>query len=216
MDRHAPDVVCLTEAHVGLLSRHGHTIHSQPDYGYTIKGGRRKVVLWSREPWEQVDDSGVDSMPPGRFVAGVTQTSLGRVTIVGVCIPWFGSRTESWRESGRKKRWEDHRQYLAGLAEVLARAPAKHLIVVGDFNQTMGPGSRAPSELQSALRRTFASGMTVRTAGLAFEGRMSIDHLASSNDLAVESLGVISNLHDRGRLSDHFGVVAKLSSQRAP
>jgi len=45
---------------------------------------------------------------------------------------------------------------------------------------------------------------------------MSIDHLASSNDLAVESLGVISNLHDRGRLSDHFGVVAKLSSQRAP
>lgn len=214
--RHAPDVVCLTEAHVELLSGHGHFICSQPDYGYTTKEGRRKVMLWSKEPWEQIDDLGIDSMSPGRFVAGVTQTSLGAVKIVGVCIPWFGSRTEAKRKLGRKKQWEDHRQYLLGLTEILARASVTPLIVLGDFNQTIGPDSRAPSELQLALQRAFPSSMTVATTALAFQGRRSIDHITPSDDLTVKSLDVISNLHDGGRLSDHFGVVAELSSRHSP
>ena len=50
LGRHAPEVACLTETHDGLLSQYGHTICSQPDYGYTVKKGRRKVMLWSREP----------------------------------------------------------------------------------------------------------------------------------------------------------------------
>ena len=37
IDQHFPDVVCLTETHDELPSRHGHTICSQPDYGYTVK-----------------------------------------------------------------------------------------------------------------------------------------------------------------------------------
>ena len=109
---HAPEVICLTEAHIGLLSRDGHTICSQSDYGYPTKEGRRKVLLWSREPWEQIDDVGIDSMPPGRFVSGVTLTSVGEATIIGVCIPWFGSRTEARRKLECKMRWEDHGQYL--------------------------------------------------------------------------------------------------------
>ena len=117
IQRHDPEVICLTETHTGLLSQGGHTICSQPDYGYPIKDGRRKVMLWSREPWEQVDDVGIDSMPPGRFVSGVTQTSAGEIMVLGICIPWFGSRTEARRTSERKKRWEDHEQYLAGLTE---------------------------------------------------------------------------------------------------
>ena len=74
IDREAPDIVCLTESDIRLLAgMPGHTIHSQPD---GVKGidNRRKVLLWSREPWEQVDDFGSDSMPPGRFVSGVTRT----------------------------------------------------------------------------------------------------------------------------------------------
>ena len=43
-------------------------------------------MLWSREPWHQVDDVGIDSMPPGRFVSGVTLTSMGEGTIIGVCV----------------------------------------------------------------------------------------------------------------------------------
>ncbi len=88
IDREAPDIVCLTESDIRLLAgMPGHTIHSQPD---GVKGidNLRMVILWSREPWEQVDDFGSDSMPPGSFVSGVTRTPLGDVTILGVCIPY--------------------------------------------------------------------------------------------------------------------------------
>ena len=53
IQRHDPEVICLTETHTGLLSQDGHAICSQPDYGYPLKDGRRKVMLWSREPWDQ-------------------------------------------------------------------------------------------------------------------------------------------------------------------
>ena len=211
--QHAPEVVCLTETHVNLLPQDGHTICSLPDYGYTIKEDRRKIVLWSREPWEQVDDVGIDSLPPGRFVSGITQTSLGAVRIVGVCISWFGSRTEARRKLERKVQWEDHEQYLAVLTKVLEDVPVDRLIVMGDFNQIVGPGSRARPELQLALQRAFPSSMTIVTSELAFQGRKSIDHIALSNDFAVEALDVISNINDGRRLSDHFGVIADLSAR---
>ena len=127
----APEVVCLTETHDELLSREGYAACSRPDYGYPLRGHRRKVMLWSREPWGQVDDVGIDSMPPGRFVSGVTRTSLGPVTVIGVCIPWSGSRTEARRGRERKRRWEDHQEYLAGLTEVLRRRTPERLIVMG-------------------------------------------------------------------------------------
>ncbi len=58
IDRHEPEIVCLAETHDELLSRHGHTVCSQADYGYTVKPNRRKVLLWSREPWNQVNNFG--------------------------------------------------------------------------------------------------------------------------------------------------------------
>ena len=208
---HAPEVICLTEAHIELLSRDGHTICSQSDYGYPIKEGRRKVLLWSREPWEQVDDVGIDAMPPGRFVSGVTLTSVGEATIIGVCIPWSRSRVGG---SGvKRKMWEDHGQYLDGLAEVLERASTKRLIVMGDFNQRIRQGSSVPCNLRSALQRAIPPRMTIVTSALGFQGRRSIDHIALSEDLTAESLGVISNIHGESKLSDHFGVVADLSAQ---
>ena len=215
IDHHSAEVVCLTEAHAGLLSREGYAICSQADSGYGIREGRRKVVLWSMQPWERVDDLGVDSLPPGRFVSGVTQTSLGDLTVVGVCIPWFGSRTEAGREPA-KLRWEDHERYLDGLAHVLGRVSAQQLIVMGDFNQIIGPGSRAGRERQLALQRAFPASMTIATSALGYEGRRSIDHIALSGDLVVESLDVISNIDDGRKLSDHFGVVADLSLHPSP
>ena len=117
------------------------------------------------------DDLGIDSMPPGRFVSGVTETSLGAVKVVGVCIPWFGSRAEPRRKLERRMQWEDHEHYLAGLTDILGRESAKRLIVTGDFNQTIGPGSRAPLELQWALQNAFPSSMRIATSDIAFEGR---------------------------------------------
>ena len=97
-------------------------------------------------------------------------------------------------------QWKDHEQYLAGLAEVLERGSAKRLIVMGDFNQIIVPGSRARPELRLALQGAFPPSMTIATSGLAFLGRRSIDHIALSEDLAGESLDVISNIHDGGRV----------------
>ena len=212
----APEVVCLTETHDELLSREGHTACSQPDYGYPIREHRRKVMLWSREPWGQVDDVGIESMPPGRFASGVTQTSLGPVTVIGVCIPWFGSRTEARRGQKCKRRWEDHERYLTGLTEIVRRRTPERLIVMGDFNQVVGTGGHAPAELRSALLGAFRPGMTIATRSLAFQGRKSIDHIALSGDLAVKRVDVISNIHEKRSLSDHFGVVADLSIRRLP
>lgn len=212
VDRHAPEVACLTETHEGLLSqRDGHAICSQPDYGHAIRKGRRKVLLWSREPWEQVDDLGVESMPPGRFVSGVTHTSLGKVTVMGVCIPWSGSRVRG--AAVKRGMWEDHEQYLSCLAGLLERAPAERLIVMGDFNQRVRQGNGTPRRLRSALQCAMPPRMTIATSALGFQGSRTIDHIALSPDLAAESLAVIGNVHGDIRLSDHFGVVAALSAQ---
>ncbi len=83
-------------------------------------------------------------------------------------------------------------------------------MVMGDFNQIVGPGSRAPSELQSALHQTLR-GMTITTSDLAFQGHRSIDHIALSADLTTESAEAINNCHGEKRLSDHFGVVADVA-----
>ncbi len=212
----APEVICLTETDDELLAGAGHTVRSQRDYGYPVREHRRKVMLWSNEPWERIDDVGIASMPPGRFVSGVTRTSLGPVTVIGVCIPWFGSRTEARRGPERKRRWEDHRRYLTGLAQILGRGAPERLIVMGDFNQVVGPANRAPDEVRAALDQAFPANVTIATSSLAFQDHNSIDHIALSKDLTLERVGVISNRQEARELSDHFGVVADLSARRLP
>ena len=211
LDRHDPEIVCLTETHDELPGQGGHAICSQADSGYGLQKNRRKVLLWSREPWHQIDDLGIDSLPPGRFVSGLTQTSVGEVAVIGICIPWFGSRTEARRGAERRGRWEDHEEYLAGLSEILGRVEAKRLIVMGDFNQRIGQGSRAPRALRLALQEAFEPSLRIVTSDLAFQGRKSIDHIALSEDWAVGSVDAISNIHEGRKLSDHFGVAAEVS-----
>ena len=213
IDEHTPEIVCLTETHNELLAQDGHTICAHPDYGYPIKHGRRKVILWSSNPWEQINDLGHVSLPPGRFISGSTQTTLGQVTVVGVCIPWFGSRTESRRGQESRERWEDHEHYIAGLADLLKRKASKRIILMGDFNQRIGEGSRAPDKLQQALQDALPTNMSIATSELSFQGRKTIDHIALSDDLAAESLDVISNITGNGKLSDHFGVTAEVVGQ---
>ena len=132
-------------------------------------------------------------------------------TVVGVCIPWFGSRTEARRGRGR---WEDHAQYLDGLRPVLEQLPRERVIVIGDFNQTIGPCSRAPAELRRALYAALPPGMRIITSDLALEGRDTIDRVALTADMAAESVSVISHLNEGEALSDHFGVIADVSARR--
>ena len=215
IDRREPEIVCLTETHDELPTQSGHAICSQADYGYGLQKNRRKVLLWSREPWHQIDELGIDSLPPGRFVSGITQTSVGEVAVIGICIPWFGSRTEARRGTERRLRWQDHEGYLVDLTKILERVDAKRLIVMGDFNQAVGRGSRAPRALRLALQEAFNPSLRIVTADLVFQGRKSIDHIALSADWAVDSLATISNVHEDRKLSDHFGVAADVSVRPA-
>ena len=81
------DLLCVTEGYAGILPAEGYLIDAGPDWGYTAAEGRRKVLLWSKRPWSGVDPVGSDALPGGRFVAGTTETGLGPLSVVGVCIP---------------------------------------------------------------------------------------------------------------------------------
>ena len=90
------------------------------------------------------------------------------------------------------------------------------MIIVGDFNQQVGQNGYAPAKIRDALRDALPSRITIATAALGFAGRRVIDHVALSEDLAVQSLRLISRFHDRRTLSDHHGVVAELSAFGKP
>jgi exonuclease III len=133
-----PDVVCFTEVSRSMILD-GHPIESNPDYGYPNDGDRRKVILWSKKSWTEVDTIGDDEMPSGRFASGVTDG----IRFVGVCIPWRDAHVKTGRRD--RTAWEDHLSYCRGLERVLARY-ASHpppIVLVGDFNQRI-PGVNVP------------------------------------------------------------------------
>ena len=55
--------------------------------------------------------------------------------------------------------------------------------------------------------------MTIVTSEVRFRGRSCIDHIALSQDLAAESLSVMSDMDGGTKLSDHFGVVTEVSAR---
>ncbi len=116
--REKPDLVCLTEAHAQSLAD-PHPIASAADFGPGFKPARRKVPLWSRRPWLRVDATGPALMPKGRFVEGETETPLGLVRVIGVCVPYSEAMTRLPSSAGGLARWEAHHRYRQGLAAVV-------------------------------------------------------------------------------------------------
>ena len=212
-----PEIVCLTETHCGFLEG-GHTITSRGDYGYGHHVSRRKVMLWSRQPWRLVDDLGDDEMPPGRFVTGVTETSLGEVTVIGVCVPWQNSRVANEDSTRRRQPWEDHVRYLERLRSVLAQAPVEWLVLMGDFNQTIEESGRrqsgAAAERAALLRRAIPAGVTMATEDFEHKGRKPIDHIALGTELRRGDIEPISNRFENRRLSDHAFGLAVVATER--
>ncbi len=209
-----PDLVCLTESHCDALPG-PHMITSDPDYGVTtISATRRKVVLWSRQPWSVVDTRGHPDLPKGRFVRGVTATPLGALAVLGICIPWSHAGVTTGRRD--RKPWQEHDAYLDGLQSILTRdRPLADTILLGDFNQTL-PRTRAPRTSHEALTALLAPHLTVATTGvipgLAYP---AIDHLTHSRDLEAIALKPLANHDNQGaRLSDHVGLVVTLRRRR--
>ncbi|MEQ8851750.1 endonuclease/exonuclease/phosphatase family protein [Gimesia sp.] len=197
-----PDVICLTEAKTGLLPQQGHVIESAPDYGYPLKPGRRKVILWSKLPWSEVSIHENLDFPSGRIVSGITQG----IRLVGVCIPWSAAHVTGGRKD--RKNWEDHLLYLDALKQLVKELDHNiPLTIIGDYNQRL-PRSTQPKYAYEKLNDLLSSGLTVHTVGnLGPEGVQLIDHIATSEDLQVHDLTVLDRETTEGdRLSDHFGI----------
>jgi exonuclease III len=202
-----PDVICFTETVVSMIPQ-GHRIEADADYGYEHDGSRRKVALWSKSHWEDIDTLGDDEMPKGRFASGV---SLG-IRFVGVCIPWRDAHVRTGEKD--KKPWQDHLAYCAGLRRVLERYSRDHIPIClfGDFNQRI-PRVTQPNEVFEALIRAIPSSFRILTAGAQdADGKSVIDHFVVSDCLTAEALTIVPRIATDGtQLSDHVGIAVTIT-----
>ena len=201
------DVLCVTEGFAGIAPDSGHVIKAPQDWGYPVEDDRRKVLLWSKRPWVDVDFVGSDRLPGGRFLRAGTQTAAGTlVTIVGVCVPWRGAHCNGGRND--RDPWQDHLAWLAEFGRLRSQLPATRLVVLGDFNQRI-PRKWAPKAIYEELLQAFA-GLKIATEGtLPGAPRQTIDHIAHSPDLTQRGVSVWLDKDAEGRLSDHLGVLGE-------
>ena len=127
-----PDVMVLTEARRSFPDAGGHMVWSR-SWG---SDDELKVLMWSAASWTDVDDFGSADLPAARFVAGTTETPIGPVRVMGVCISWHMANV---RHGDRNRRsWEDHITYCGALRRLIeARDPSLPLIVAGDYNHAV-------------------------------------------------------------------------------
>ena len=96
----------------------GHTIKSEQSGSNTAaeSGGGRKVVLWSRFGWRNVDTLGSPHLPEGRYIRAETEVAGQTWTIIDMCIPYHAYRTgDKWGDK-RMKAWEGACRYLDSFA----------------------------------------------------------------------------------------------------
>ena len=93
--RYDPDVICLTEARPETMPDAGHTITSEISGAGNIENrGARKVVLWSRFGWRDVDKLGSPRLARGKIHQRHDWGRLGKLgRLVGMCIPYHAYRT---------------------------------------------------------------------------------------------------------------------------
>ncbi|MFM5953416.1 MAG: endonuclease/exonuclease/phosphatase family protein [Novosphingobium sp.] len=210
LQQHSPDIVCLTEAHVGLLDEWGGFVaEGSTEWGGPVHGTRRKVLLWSRNPWTAVDVIGSPDLPPGMFAKAETETVLGPATVIGIVIPFHMANVRSGRRD--RKMWEDHQRYLEALPAIIAAQPER-TIVLGDYNQRI-PSTWVPRRYQQMLAEAFAP-MNIATTELRGpDGKLLIDHIANGPSFIAGDAQVISNIDEDGReISDHVGVVVQFGA----
>lgn len=204
-----PDILCITEGYPDFLPL-AHRIESVALPGPAADRERRKVLLWSRQPWTEVDNLGDPELPTGRYIGGKTSTPLGDVWVDGLCIPWFAAHVSV----GRRDRvlWEEHMLYLDALRRVLhSPRPGSGRLTMGDYNQRI-PQRRAPDRAFQALMEAFSPSLSCATSGpLPPSGLLSIDHLHHSAGFEAVSVATLSPAGENGRaLSDHFGLYVVL------
>ncbi len=165
------------------MPKEGYIISPNEDYGYKTKKGRRKVILWSKNKWTEVDQIGSKKIPSGRFISGITNG----IKIIGICIPWRFAHVSTGRKD--RKPWEDHLSFIQNLS-----FSNEKTIILGDFNQNI-PKKNQPEIVFSSLKNMI-DGFNLLTTN------MGLIHIVISTDLKAESLQKISSDNN----SDHDGI----------
>ncbi len=217
--RHDADVICLTEALPELMPDGGETVTSDLSEwpGGHEERGARKVALWSRSGWTDVDRMGSESLPEGRFVCATTTFAGTAITVVGMCIPYHGYRTKESRWGTRThQRWEGACEYLDALHRDVLTQPQfrQRTILLGDFNLEIPPRGY-PGRRSGVNRKREAafSGWALPTAGEwddpALDKRFK-DHVGLSPDLRAGPPRFFSRFDGEFELSDHNGVCIEI------
>lgn len=201
------NILCITEGYKEILPQDGYCISSAPHYyNKTDKPLRYQVLLWSRQPWEAINNLKPDTIEERLFVAGKTITPIGEVTVIGVCIPYKFRR--------KKELWDVHLEYLEGLRQIFSSGTdLKRTIVVGDYNQRIPP-KYVPKKVSEALVSALFSHFRIATDGIVpgLDYQL-IDHLAYTPDFTVSLLqGWPKKTTDGIVLSDHDGVLVELEN----
>ncbi|MDD9994044.1 MAG: hypothetical protein OXP75_19775 [Rhodospirillales bacterium] len=196
------DILCVTEGCENLVPDNRNILDAGPERSSDISAERRKVLLWSKQPWCNVDEIRCEEHLKGRFVAGITQTPLGPLTVIGVCIPYRFSRQKVGH-----KQWKDHEAWLREFERLPHRQFTERTVILGDFNQRI-PRKWQPQQVYASLLHAF-EGFLIPTAGdVAGVPSLVIDHIAHTPDMAlVGDIGLWPiRVVDNKPISDHIGV----------
>ena len=187
IDQFDSDIICLTEGYENLLPKDGYIISSHKDYGYKTKNGRRKVILWSKDKWTDIDQVGSNKIPSVRFISGITKG----IRIIGICIPWRFAHVSSGRKD--RKPWEDHLSFIQNLS-----FSNQKTIILGDFNQNIPKKNQTEIAFSSLMK--LIEGFNLLTTD------MGLDHIVISKDLKAESVKKIATWDN----SDHDGITCSI------
>jgi len=198
------DIICITEGYLNSWQDYENVISSNEDYGYKIHEGRRKVILISKTPWNNISKANDVKIPEGRYVSGITEN----INVLGVCIPWKDAHVSTGRKD--RKIWEDHLSYLEGLQNILSGLTEKTL-VMGDFNQRI-PKKYSRKDAYDLMLKTFEDFIFETKDIIQPINKQSIDHLCTKNIAKVISIKSIDNIQNDVRLSDHFGLIIELDN----